>query len=88
MLSDFSAGFLSTDFPMSLCFLGGFVVGASLWLLTATRLGLPVSTTHTLLGGVVSVALAVSGPQGLRAKAIANEALGPLLVSSDHHPAQ
>ena len=34
------------------------------WL--ATRFGLPVSTTHALLGGIVGAALALVGPDELR----------------------
>jgi len=69
------------DFPISTAFLGGTIVGACLWLLLATRLGWPVSTTHALLGGLVGSALAEVGPDGLRAAVIAKKALLPLLLS-------
>lgn len=33
------------------------LVGAALWLLLATRMGWPVSTTHSIIGGIVGAAL-------------------------------
>ncbi len=81
LISTFSNGFLNSGFPMSLAFLGGVIVGAAAWVFLATRLGLPVSTTHALLGGVVGSALVMAGPDGLHTAAIANKALLPLLLS-------
>lgn len=81
LLSTFSSGFLAGGFPASLTFVAGVISGAAAWVFLATRLGLPVSTTHALLGGVVGAALALAGPDGLRAAAIANKALAPLLFS-------
>lgn len=81
LVSTFGNGFLSAGFPVSLAFLGGVMAGAAAWVFLATRLGLPVSTTHALLGGVVGSALVMAGPDGLRAAAIANKALLPLLLS-------
>ncbi|MEO6696658.1 MAG: inorganic phosphate transporter [Gammaproteobacteria bacterium] len=81
LLSTFSKGFLASGFPVSLSFVAAVMVGAAAWVFMATRLGLPVSTTHALLGGVVGAALVLAGPQGLRTVAIANKALLPLLVS-------
>ncbi len=81
LISVFSKGFLSAGFPLSLSFLGGVVIGAVAWVAIATRLGLPVSTTHALLGGIVGAALMVSGPESLRMAAITNQALLPLLMS-------
>jgi PiT family inorganic phosphate transporter len=52
--------------------------GAATTVLVATRLGLPVSTTHALVGGLAGVGLA-SGT--LRGGALAAAFLGPLLVS-------
>ncbi|HLA75697.1 MAG TPA: inorganic phosphate transporter [Gammaproteobacteria bacterium] len=81
LVSTFSNGFLQTGFPFSLSFVAGVMVGAAAWVFLATRLGLPVSTTHALLGGVVGAALVVAGPAGLHSVAIANKALVPLLLS-------
>lgn len=80
LINTFSKGFLSSDFPVSLSFIGAVMLGAAAWVLIATRLGLPVSTTHALLGGIVGSAWAMVGPEGLRSAAIANKALMPLLL--------
>lgn len=56
----------------------GFGAGATVWL--ATRLGLPVSTTHGLLGGLFGAGLA-SAPQTIGYAAMLRSMLGPLLLS-------
>lgn len=35
------------------------LLGAALWLLTATKMGWPVSTTHSIIGGIVGAAVTV-----------------------------
>ncbi|GAP93064.1 putative phosphate-repressible phosphate permease [Rosellinia necatrix] len=37
------------------------IMGSSIWLTIATKIGLPVSTTHSLLGGVVGMGIASVG---------------------------
>ncbi|KAI0391869.1 phosphate transporter [Xylariaceae sp. FL0594] len=37
------------------------IMGSSIWLTIATRIGLPVSTTHSLLGGVIGMGIASVG---------------------------
>ena len=81
LLTTFSSAYLSQDFHVDLAFVAGTTTGAALWVMLATRLGLPVSTTHALLGGVVGAALMAAGPVGLQAHAVANKALLPLLAS-------
>jgi len=81
LVKTFSRAFLVSDFPISYDFLGSTMVGACLWLVIATRVGWPVSTTHALLGSLVGAALAEVGPEGLRTAAIAKKALLPLLLS-------
>ena len=81
LVSTFSSGFLAPGFRVDLAFVAGTLMGASVWILIATRLGLPVSTTHALLGGVIGAVLMAAGPDGLRATAVANKAMLPLLVS-------
>lgn len=81
LVSTFSNGFLNTGFTPSLGFAASALLGAAAWVMLATRAGLPVSTTHALLGGIVGGALVISGPEGLKMAAIANKALLPLLLS-------
>jgi len=81
LINAFSSGFLAADFPVTLGFVGGVMTGAAVWVLLATRMGLPVSTTHALLGGIVGAVLVLGGPEGLRTAAVTNKALLPLLLS-------
>ena len=81
LVDTFSRGLLTPGFSADLVYLASAVLGATGWVMLATRLGLPVSTTHALLGGIIGAALAVVGPGGLRASAIASKAMLPLLAS-------
>lgn len=81
LLNNFVNGFLAVDFPMTLSFVISVIVGACLWVALATRFGLPVSTTHALLGGIVGAALVTSGWPGLQLTAILQKAVLPLLLS-------
>ncbi|WP_048759488.1 inorganic phosphate transporter [Corynebacterium vitaeruminis] len=46
--------------PMEFAFIMmSALLGAAVWLLVATRMGWPVSTTHSIVGGIVGAALAV-----------------------------
>lgn len=81
LASAFGGGYLAPGFELSADFIFGALTGAFAWVLLATRFGLPVSTTHALLGGTVGAALMAAGPAGLRAGVIANKALLPLALS-------
>lgn len=41
------------------------LIGSSTWLSVATRMGLPVSTTHCIVGGVIGVGIATLGGNGV-----------------------
>lgn len=41
------------------------LIGSSLFLTFATRIGLPVSTTHCIIGGIIGVGFATVGPNGV-----------------------
>jgi inorganic phosphate transporter, PiT family len=62
-------------------FLVAVAAGAIGWLIIATRTGLPVSTTHSLVGGLVGVAIAAEGVAGVRWAAIATKIAVPLAAS-------
>lgn len=81
LAANFSTGFLAPEYRPDFAFMVGAVLGAFGWIGFATRFGLPVSTTHALLGGIVGAALIAIGPEGLRVTAIANKAIAPLLLS-------
>ncbi|PVH90958.1 phosphate-repressible phosphate permease-like protein [Periconia macrospinosa] len=44
------------------------IVGSSLYLTFATRFSMPVSTTHSIMGGVVGAGIAAGGPDGVNWK--------------------
>ncbi|KAF2851991.1 phosphate-repressible phosphate permease-like protein [Plenodomus tracheiphilus IPT5] len=41
------------------------IVGSATYLTIATRFTMPVSTTHSIMGGVIGVGIAASGPKGV-----------------------
>jgi len=57
------------------------LVGASAWVLIATRTGLPVSTTHAIVGSLVGVAAVAYGVDGVRWSALAGKVALPLLLT-------
>ena len=61
-------------------FLVAVAVGAAGTVLLATRLGLPVSTTHALIGGLVGAGLALA-PAELAWSSLTDRLLLPLLLS-------
>ena len=55
---DFSADYVDKEFSQDLAF--GFIaamMAAATWLTVATRFGLPVSTTHSIIGGILGIGL-------------------------------
>ena len=81
LVQTFGNGFLTPGFPLTLGFAASALSGACGWVWLATRLGLPVSTTHALIGGIVGAAMVIAGPAGLEFDAVARKALAPLLIS-------
>ncbi|MFN2421937.1 MAG: anion permease [Gemmatimonadota bacterium] len=57
------------------------LVGAAGWVLFATRTGLPVSTTHAIVGSVVGVAALAYGADAVKWGALGGKVFLPLLVS-------
>ena len=85
LINAFTKGFLNPNFIIDLTFVAGVTLGATAWVGFATRAGLPVSTTHALLGGIIGAALmgteAANGAGNLHTSAVASKALLPLLLS-------
>ena len=81
MLATFGSGLLAPGitptFAASLAAIGG----ATAWVLLATRTGLPVSTTHAIVGAVVGAALAAYGVQGLAWPGLLTGVVLPLAVT-------
>jgi PiT family inorganic phosphate transporter len=64
-----------------LLFPGAVAAGAIGWLIVATRTGMPVSTTHALVGGLVGTALAAQGVAGVNWGGVIRKTALPLAVS-------
>lgn len=57
----------------------GALVGAIVWTWICTHFGIPISVSHSLIGGLVGAAIAASGPQALDLPTM--EKLQPVLVT-------
>ena len=73
-------GLLVTD-PAGHPFLPAVGVGAVGWLFMSTRTGMPVSTTHALVGGLIGAGIAAQGVAGVEWAAVASKTAIPLAVS-------
>ncbi|MBI3983318.1 MAG: inorganic phosphate transporter [Gemmatimonadetes bacterium] len=67
--------------PEGWMFPAAVAAGALGWLAIATRIGLPVSTTHALVGGLVGVGLAAGGFAGIGWTTVAGKVALPLAFS-------
>ena len=77
----FRAGFVGGGEALSPEFFAAVLVGALVWVLFATRTGLPVSTTHSILGGLLGAGLVEVGMAQIGWSALAQKSLLPLLTS-------
>ncbi len=57
------------------------LVGAILWNLLTWRLGIPSSSSHALIGGLIGAVIAASGPTALNGPGIYEKVLFPLVAS-------
>ncbi len=62
-------------------FLASVAIGAMTWVLFAARMGLPVSTTHSIVGGLAGAAVATQGWTGLQWVFVAKKVAVPLALS-------
>ncbi len=81
LLTTFGNGLMAPGttptFPAALA----MVLGAAGWVLLATRAGLPVSTTHAIVGSLTGVAALAYGTDAVRWSALGGKVFLPLLVS-------
>ncbi len=72
---------VSKEIYMRMPFLAAVVLAGAGTVLLASRLGLPISTTHALTGALVGAGLAAAGYAQVRFAALASGVVAPLLFS-------
>ncbi|MCS6289615.1 MAG: inorganic phosphate transporter [Nitrospira sp.] len=81
MVKTFSQGLLAPGVSASPNLVVAVLIGAMLWVLVASRTGLPVSTTHALTGAIVGAGLLAFGREGLLWEGIGKKIVLPLILS-------
>jgi PiT family inorganic phosphate transporter len=81
MLQTFGKGLLGQGVHATLGAAAAGIAGAALWVALATYKGLPVSTTHGIVGSVVGVALVAYGLHGINWPTLGSKIILPLLLS-------
>src|SRR2546423_8121647 len=66
---------------VTLALVGAALLGAIVWNLITWRLGLPSSSSHALIGGLIGAMLVAHGPAFVQTRGIINKEVGPGLVS-------
>ncbi len=80
LLRTFSSALLSQPISSPLLPLA-MALSAIVWLFIATRLGMPISTTHALVGGLIGAAWAQTGSSAIVWEALLQKAALPLALS-------
>jgi len=81
MLATFGNGLMAPGTTPTMAAALAVVLGSAGWVLLATRTGLPVSTTHAILGSLTGVAALAYGTDAVRWSALGGKVFLPLLVS-------
>jgi inorganic phosphate transporter, PiT family len=81
LVKTFSGAGLVNGAPAGASFFLAVAAGAVLWLVFATLTGLPVSTTHSLIGGLIGVAIVARGFGAVAWQAALVKIAAPLLLS-------
>ncbi len=81
MVKTFSTGFIQPNVVIPSVLALAVLSGAMVWVLFASRTGLPVSTTHALTGSLVGAGLLAFGSDGLIWSTVAKKIALPLLLS-------
>lgn len=81
MVKTFSSGFLQPNLAIPSALAPSILTGAILWVLFASKTGLPVSTTHALTGSLVGAGLLAFGSDGLIWSTVLGKITLPLLLS-------
>lgn len=81
MVQTFGKGLLQPGASATLTAAIATIVGAAAWVLIATRMGLPVSTTHAIVGALIGVASLAYGRHAVAWHALAQKVALPLAAS-------
>lgn len=81
MVTTFGNGLLASGTTPTLMAATATLCGAAAWILIATRTGLPVSTTHAIVGSIAGVAATAYGIDGVHWGALGGKIFVPLLAS-------
>jgi PiT family inorganic phosphate transporter len=82
LISKFNgSAFVTATTYVQLPFLAAVALGGAATVLLASRLGLPISTTHALTGALVGAGVTAAGFSGVRFSALGSGVLLPLLFS-------
>jgi inorganic phosphate transporter, PiT family len=81
MLSTFGHGLLGEGVAPSFSAVLATLAGAAGWVLLATRTGMPVSTTHAIVGSLVGVAIVAYGPKAVQWSTVGGQIFLPLLLT-------
>jgi inorganic phosphate transporter, PiT family len=81
MVKTFSSGLIQPSLTIPSSLAPAILSGAILWVLFASRTGLPVSTTHALTGSLLGAGLLAFGTDGLIWATVTKKIALPLLLS-------
>ena len=81
MVQMFGKGLLASSAHPTAASAVATIAGAVIWIAAATRKGLPVSTTHAIVGSLVGVASVAYGLAGVNWAALGGKIFLPLLLS-------
>lgn len=81
MVKTFSTGFIGAGVVVPPNLALAVLAGSMAWVLVASRTGLPVSTTHALIGALIGTGLVALGGNGLIWPALLKKIALPLLLS-------
>ena len=81
MLATFGNGLLAPGTSPTLLGALAALAGAGAWVVVATRAGLPVSTTHAIVGSLVGVAMLAYGSGAVQWGALGSKVILPLLLT-------
>jgi PiT family inorganic phosphate transporter len=81
LIGTFTKGFIVKGVAQTEIFALAVLVGAILWVLLATRISMPVSTTHAITGSLIFVGAFVFGTQNVQWHSLLSKVVVPLIAS-------